>query len=114
MLNLKNSDFDALKSLLSSLGIEKIYVVDRDPSRVLILGICSNHQFLILVAKGENSWYSKIVFANEVLELYWKCEYITYVPEGLYVFAKDLNELANKIVNTLNKLVNLRTVKQRP
>lgn len=105
MINIKNLDFEALRSFLISLGVEKLYIVDKNLDKVLLLGIYAGHQFLILIAKGEHLWYSKIVFADILFEPYWRCEYIIYVPEGLYVFAKDLKELTINIIKTLNKLI---------
>lgn len=107
-MGLGSSDFEVLKNLLTRLGIEKLYIVDKEVDKMLFLGIYTGQQFLILAAKGEYSWYSKVVFADSLLEPYWRCEYLTYFPEGLYVFAKDVHELATNIVKTLNKLIKSR------
>jgi hypothetical protein len=105
MVYVKDSDIETIRCKLSSLGMTRLYIADKNFNKVLFLGVYLDHQFLILIAKGENSWYSKVVFADELLEPYWRCEYIIYVPEGLYTFARDLDELANKIVDTINKLI---------
>lgn len=96
-------DSAEIKNILRSLGIEKAYIVDEDLGCYLLLGFYAGKQYLILVAKGNHAWYSKIVPADDVFEPYWKCSYVVYVPEGLYVFAKTISELSTKISRALEK-----------
>lgn len=101
----KNESVDLveIKGVLRSLGIGRVYVVDEDLNQYLLLGLYSDKQYLILIARGNHAWYSKILPADVVLEPYWRCSYVAYVPEGLYVFAKTVSELGNKIVKVLER-----------
>ncbi|MEM1526851.1 MAG: hypothetical protein QW775_04310 [Ignisphaera sp.] len=101
-------DSATIKRKLAEIGIEKLYIMYEDVDCALFLGIHGYQQFLILVSKGKFSWYSKIVPANIVLEPYWNCEHITYVPEGLYVFAEDIEELTKYIIKVLEKYSKLK------
>lgn len=102
-------DSAVIKHKLAEIGVEKLYVVDEEIDCVLFLGVHRDHQFLILVSKGKFSWYSKIVPANIVLEPYWNCKHVIYVPEGLYVFAEDIEELVKRITKVLEKYRRLRS-----
>lgn len=101
-------DSATIKRKLAEIGIEKLYIVDEDVDCVLFLGIYRDQQFLILVSRGKFSWYSKIVPANIVLEPYWNCKHIIYVPEGLYVFADDIEELTKCITEVLKRYSKLK------
>lgn len=96
-------DSVSIKKLLTNAGINKAYIIDENLYCTLFLGIYNDQQYIILIAKGTHSFYSKIVPASTVLETYWRCNYITYVPEGLYVFAKSVEELINKIMKIIEK-----------
>lgn len=98
-----------IKNVLRSLGLEKIYIVDENLNCYLLLGFYTSKQYLILIAKGNYAWYSKIAPADVILEPYWRCSYVVYVPEGLYVFARTILELATKISKVLEKYQRYRT-----
>lgn len=102
--NPKHCDVTTLKELLIAAGVKKVFVIDENTHGVLLLGVCNDSQYLISISKGTYAWYSKIVPAHMVLEIYWKCKYILYVPEGLYVFANNVNELVSKIIRVIGKL----------
>uniref|UniRef100_A0A7C2VL56 Uncharacterized protein n=1 Tax=Ignisphaera aggregans TaxID=334771 RepID=A0A7C2VL56_9CREN len=96
-------DITSIRNTLINSGFEKIYTIDENPWCILLLGIYGGNQYLILLAKGDLSWYSKVVPAANVLEPYWRCNYIVYVPEGLYVFADNAPTLVEKIISLVKK-----------
>lgn len=102
-------DSAEIRKVLKFVGVEKVYVVDEDLNNQLLLGFYAGKQYLILIAKGRYAWYSKIVPAEIVLEPYWKCNYIIYIPEGLYAFARNISELSTKISKILERYQRYKT-----
>lgn len=99
-------DARKIHSMLLKSGIEKVYVMEEKTACILTLAIYEGDKYLILITKGKYSWYSKIVPAERVLETYWRCNYLTYFPEGLYTFSDSINGLIEGIVKVLKKYQN--------
>uniref|UniRef100_A0A7C4FH69 Uncharacterized protein n=1 Tax=Ignisphaera aggregans TaxID=334771 RepID=A0A7C4FH69_9CREN len=99
-------DVETLKGLLLQKGFEKVFTIERTHGCLLLLGRLREIDVIIGIYSGLHSIYAKIIESGEVLEPYWRCDYMEYFPQGLYAFsqAKDLEELAQNIV-TKTKII---------
>ncbi|MCC6045567.1 MAG: hypothetical protein LM572_02185 [Ignisphaera sp.] len=95
-----NIDVETLKNLLLQKGFEKVFTVEKTHDCVLLLGRLNGVEILVGIYTGLHSLYAKIAKASEILEPYWRCEYMEYFPQGLYTFSqmKNLDELAHNII----------------
>jgi len=94
-----------IRELSNRLGL-KLYVIEEKYNCILITAASNNDTILIAVFGGQHSLYAKIVKATEVPLHYQSCEYVEYVPYGLYAFGRDASTLAQNIVNKVQKLIN--------
>ncbi|MEM4694447.1 MAG: hypothetical protein QXD67_00710 [Ignisphaera sp.] len=92
-----------IRTLLEKIGFKKIYVIEERAKCILFLALYNDVQYLIAVINGDYSIYSKVVPADLLIETYWNCNYVLYTPQGLYVFAKNVEELVNKIITIVMK-----------
>ncbi len=92
-------DTNTIRNILIQKGFEKVYLVEKEHNCVLFLGKIGDFNIIIGIYSGVRSLYAKIVDASKVLEPYWKCEYLEYVPHGLYTFSNNIDELIEKIVS---------------
>lgn len=103
-VNSLSHDPISMKILLEKSGFMKVYTVYENPICTLFLVVYNENQYLVAVVKGERSIYSKVVPADTLIEIYWKCEYVIYyTPQGLYAFADNINDLVNKVIRIVKK-----------
>ena len=62
--------------------------------------------FLIGLWSGKRSFYAKIIPAVSTLTK-WNCRNLEYTPVGLYAFAEDPRELAQRIIEKFPVVVNI-------
>ncbi|MEM1541557.1 MAG: hypothetical protein QW101_01800 [Ignisphaera sp.] len=91
-----------IRTLLEK-SFKKVYVIEEGARCILFLALHNNAQYLITVINGDYSIYSKVVPADLLIETYWNCNYVLYTPQGLYAFAKNVEELINKIIAIVMK-----------
>jgi hypothetical protein len=93
-------EISTVKQVLMQKGFEKIFVVESRHDCVLLLIEFKGVNILAGIYKGLHSVYAKVVRADDLLEPYWRCDYLEYIPQGLYTFSesKNIEELAQKIV----------------
>jgi len=109
-----NIDIEAFKRFLLQKGFEKVYVVEKTYDCVLLLGKVSEVEVLIAVYSGTHSLYAKTVISSDVLEPYWRCSYVEYVPHGLYAFShsRSIEELAEKVALKVQTLLKRQRSKE--
>jgi len=95
---------DKVKEILLRIGVEKVLVEESSYDCVLTLTLYKGREMLVAIMQGGHAVYAKIVPAESTPLQYWRCGYIEYIPMGLYTFAKDLNELANKLKHKMNRI----------
>ena len=94
-----------VRELSNRLGL-KLYVLEEKYNCILITAATNNDTVLVAVFGGQHSLYAKVVKAAEVPLHYQSCEYVEYVPYGLYAFGRDSSTLVQSIVNKVQKLIN--------
>jgi len=94
-----------IRELSNRLGL-KLYVLEEKYNCILIAAATNNDTVLVAVFGGQHSLYAKVVKAAEVPLHYQSCEYVEYVPYGLYAFGRDSSTFVQSIVNKVRKLIN--------
>ncbi len=96
MLNPEN-----IKNMLISKGFQKAYIVERDLQCTLFLCVYDDKNYLIAFYQGDIAIYSKLLESTNISSLYWKCEYLKYIPNGLYAFAQSIESLIDKVLHKI-------------
>jgi len=90
-----------IKNILISKGFQKVYVVEKDLQCILFLCVYNDKNYLIGFYQGDNAMYSKLLDSANISSLYWKCEYLKYIPNGLYAFAQNIESLVDKVLQKI-------------
>jgi hypothetical protein len=72
-------------------------------SYLLILGEVKGKKIAICTKKGEHSIYAKITLEELLSSL--DCREVEYNPHGLYVFAETEEELAEKTISKITRVI---------
>jgi len=99
---------EEFRKKLIDLGFDKVYVLKREPSCVIYIGIFQNRELIIAISRGTTSLYAKIFLADAILSSHLQCNYIKYFPIGLYVFSDNVNDLAKRLINKALKIIRLQ------
>lgn len=93
------SEIEELRNLLRGNAIKRI-VLKKDSECSVGYIEYRDRVFEILFSRGDfaDVYIAKILYRPSE---YISCEYLVYNPYGLFVFSKDLRELAEKIVAKL-------------
>lgn len=97
-------DPENIKNMLISRGFQKVYIVEKDLQCVLFLCVYSNRNYLIAFYQGDITVYSKLSDPTNISSLYWKCKYLKYIPNGLYVFAQNIESLIDKVLQKIKSI----------
>ena len=95
---------DKVKEILLQIGVEKVLIEESSYDCILALTLYKGREVLVAIMQGGHAVYAKIVPAESTPLQYWKCRYIEYIPMGLYAFAKNLNELADKLRHKMDRI----------
>lgn len=101
-------DANHIKDLLMQRGLEKVYIIEKEYNCILLLGEVRGSHVVIGIYQGSRSIYAKIVNVQHVLEPYWKCDYLDYVPYGLYTFSNSIEELVDKIIMKIDRVLRVQ------
>jgi hypothetical protein len=101
-------DVEEFRKKLIDLGFDKVYVLKKELSCVIYIGIFQNRELIITISRGMASLYAKIFLADAILSSHLQCNYIKYFPVGLYVFSDDVNDLAKRLINKASKIIGLQ------
>ncbi|MEM0026746.1 MAG: hypothetical protein QXT53_02955 [Ignisphaera sp.] len=100
-------DINHVRNLLVQKGFEKVYLIEKEHNCLLFLGEIKGSHVIIGIYRGSKTIYAKIVNIQHVLEPYWKCDYLDYIPYGLYAFSNGIEELVDKILMKINRVLKL-------
>ncbi len=87
-----------IERIIKGTPLEKFKVLEEDRGCVLLMGVYRDRTFIVAFMEGDRSRYAKIVLAECTPSSYWHCDYIEYVPQGLYVFRDNLERLINVVL----------------
>ncbi|MEM1662284.1 MAG: hypothetical protein QXP72_02590 [Desulfurococcaceae archaeon] len=83
--------------------VDKVYYEDQNDYRMIILDYRGSSYLLCLFRFCDRYIYGKIVELDSTS--YLDCESIVYsMPEGLYIYAKSIDEFLDKIIDKINWL----------
>jgi len=102
-------DTEFLVNKLKEIGFSRAKLVKSETNCSVIITEILNEQFLVSIRKGviSNKLIAKIVPAYTLPYRYWSCIYLEYIPQGLYAFADDENELANQILKKCKRIISI-------
>ncbi len=90
-------DREKVKEILLRAGMEKVFIEEASYECVLAIGVREGRELLVAVIQGAHAVYAKVLPAENLPSPYWKCNYVEYMPIGLYTFASNLDELSEKL-----------------
>ncbi len=94
-------DSEKIRNVLISKGFQKVYIVEKNLQCILFLCVYNNRNYLIAFYQGDVAVYSKLLDPTNISSLYWKCEYLRYIPNGLYAFAQNIESLIDKAIQKI-------------
>ncbi|RLG84361.1 MAG: hypothetical protein DRO40_01615 [Thermoprotei archaeon] len=93
--------YDKIKAVLGK-DFEKILYEEQNGFSAIILLKDREKGFLVCVKKTPITYYAKVMKLDNLM--FWNCIYSLEDPRGLFVFAKEVEELVKFIVNKLKLL----------